>query len=70
MILAETQYKTHDGELLVLVEAFKNWQHYLENCKYEVLMLTNYKNFGWFIDTKNICSRQVCWAKNLFQYYF
>ena len=30
MIPAETRYKTHDGELLAIVEAFKTWKHYLE----------------------------------------
>ena len=34
MILAETQYKTHDGELWAIIEAFKTWQHYLEDCKH------------------------------------
>ena len=29
MILAETRYKTHNGELLVIVKAFKTWKHYL-----------------------------------------
>ena len=29
MILAETRYKTHDNELLAIVEAFKTWKHYL-----------------------------------------
>ena len=30
MILAEIRYKTHDGELLAIVEAFKTYWHYLE----------------------------------------
>ncbi len=38
MIPAETQYKTHNQELLAIVEAFKTWRHYLEDCKYEVLV--------------------------------
>ncbi len=29
MILAETWYKTHNQELLAIVEAFKTWRHYL-----------------------------------------
>ena len=31
MILVETRYKTHDGELLAIIEAFKSWRHYLED---------------------------------------
>ena len=30
MIPAKTRYKTHNGELLAIVEAFKTWRHYLE----------------------------------------
>ena len=29
MIPAKTRYKTHDGKLLAIVEAFKTWRHYL-----------------------------------------
>ena len=28
--LVKTRYKTHDGELLAIVVAFKDWRHYLE----------------------------------------
>lgn len=40
MILAETRYKTHNGKVLAIVEAFKMWKHFLKGYKYEVLMLT------------------------------
>ena len=59
MIPAETQYKTHNGKLLAIVEAFKTWHHYLEGCKYKVLILTDHNNLRDFIDTKNLSSRQV-----------
>ena len=60
MIPAETQYKTHDGELLAIVEAFKTWRHFLEGCKHKVLVLTDNDNLRWFTDTKSLSSRQVC----------
>ncbi len=44
MIPAETWYETHDQELLTIVKFFKTWRHYLEGCKYEVLVLTDYNN--------------------------
>ena len=70
MIPAETWYKTHDGELLAIVEAFKMWGHYLEGCKHEVLVLMDYNNLCYFIDTKSLSSRQVCWAQELSHYHF
>ncbi len=70
MIPAETRYKTHDQKLLAIVEAFKTWHHYLEGCKYEVLVLTDHNNLRWFMDTKSLSSYQVCWAQKLSRYHF
>ena len=70
MIPAKTRYKTHDTKLLAIVEVFKNWRYYLEDCQYKVLVLTNHNNLHRFIDTKNLSSRQVRWAQELFCYHF
>ena len=65
MIPTETRYETHDGELLAIVEAFKTWQHYLEDCKHEVLVLRDYNNLRRFMDMKSLSSKQVRWAQEL-----
>ena len=70
MILAETRYKTHNGEFLAILEAFKTWRHYLEGCNHEVLVLTNHNNLRRCMDTKSLSSRQVRWAQKLFKYHF
>ena len=70
MILAKTRYKTHKGELLTIVEAFKIWRHYLEGYKHKVLVLTNHNNLCRFMNTKNLSSRQVHWAQELSRYHF
>ena len=70
MIPAKTWYETHDSKLLAIVEAFKTWRHYLEGCKYEDFILTDYNNLCYFIDTKSLSSRQVRWAQQLSQYHF
>ena len=59
MIPIKTQYKTHNTELLAIIEAFKTWRHYLKGCKYEVLVLIGHNNLRWFMDTKNLSSCQV-----------
>ena len=59
MIFAEIQYKTHNSELLAIVEVFKIWWHYLEDCKHEVLVLTDHNNLCCFMDTKSLSSCQV-----------
>ncbi len=70
MILVETRYKTYDGKLLAIVEAFKTWKHYLEGCKHEVLVLTDHNNLQRFMDTKSLSSRQVQCAQELSRYHF
>ncbi len=70
MIPAKTCYKTHDQELLAIVEVFKTWHHYLEGCKYEVLVFTDHNNLRQFMDTKSLSSCQVRWAQELSQYHF
>ncbi len=70
MIPTETWYKTQNGELLAIFEAFKIWKHYLEGWKYEVLVLTKHKNHQRFMDTKSLSPRQACWAQELSRYYF
>ena len=70
MILAETCYKTHNGELLAIVKAFKTCRHYLEGCKYKVLVLTDHNNLQQFMDMKSLSSCQVRWAQELSCYNF
>ena len=70
MIPVKTWYKTHNGELLAIIEAFKTWRHYLEDCKHEVLVLTNHNNLCRFMETKSLSSRQVRWAQELSRYHF
>ena len=70
MIPAETRYKTHDGELLAIVEAFKTWRHYLEGSQHEVLVLTDHNNLHRLMDIKSLSSRQVRWAQELSRYHF
>ena len=70
MISAKTKYKTHDGELLAIVETFKTWRHYLEGCKHKVFILFEHNNFQQFMDTKSLSSCQVCWAQKLSHYHF
>ena len=62
IIPAETQYETHNGKVLAIVEAFKTWRHYLEGCKHEVLVFIDHNNLCRFIDTKSLSSKQVRWA--------
>ena len=56
MIPMKIQYKTHNGKLLAIIEAFKTWHHYLKSCKYKVLVLTDHNNLRHFMNTKSLSS--------------
>lgn len=70
MISAKTQYETHDGKLLSIVEVLKIWRQDPEDCKYEVLVLINYNNLRFFIDIKYLSSKEVQGAQKLSKNYF
>ena len=70
IIPAETQYETHNGELLAILKAFRTWRHYLKGSQHELFVLINYNNLRQFIDTKSLSSKQVRWAQELSRYHF
>ena len=45
-------YNTHNKELLAIFEAFKIWKHYLESLIYPINIVTDHKNFEYFLTTK------------------
>jgi hypothetical protein len=57
---AETRYETHDSELLAIVEAFKEWRHYLEGAK-DIKVITDHANLKGFDRTNSaplLCGRR------------
>ena len=55
----ERNYETHDGEMIAIVEAFKQWQHYLEGARHQILVLTDHHNLKKFMETKRLSDRQI-----------
>ena len=70
MTSPERNYKTHDGEMLAIVKAFKQWQHYLEGARHQIFVLTDHHNLKKFIETKRLSGRQICWAQEASRYNF
>lgn len=67
---AERNYETHDGKLLAIVEAFRQWRHYLQYSPHEILVLTDHNNLRRFMDVKKLSGRQIRWAQELSTYNF
>ncbi len=62
---AKESYETHDLELLVIVEAFKQWHHYLEKSTHSVKVLTDHNNLCEFMNIKMLNEQQAQWAVRL-----
>ena len=65
--MVELNYNMHNKELLTIFEAFKIWQHYLEDLAYPINIVINYKNLEYFFTTKVLTQRQVRCSKYLSQ---
>lgn len=55
IIFIETWWRTKNSTILVIVEVFKIVRHYLKDYMYEILILTDYNNLYYFMDTKSLC---------------
>jgi hypothetical protein len=66
----EARYKTHDQELLVIVECFRIWRHYLEGNPHPIRVLLDHANLKWFMTTKALTRRQARWAERLTEFDF
>jgi len=65
LFLAEESYETHDLKLLIIVEAFKQWHHYLERSIHSVKVLTDHNNLCGFMNIKTLNEQQTQWAVRL-----
>src|SRR5882672_4228727 len=61
----ELNYDIHDKELLVIFEAFKRWQHYLEGSALLIDMVTDHQNLQYFSMTKILTRWQARWSEYL-----
>ena len=48
----ECNYNVHDKELLVIIEAFTHWQHYLKGSSTPINVITDHWNLQYFSTTK------------------
>jgi hypothetical protein len=67
---AERNYEIHDKELLAILEAFKEWKHYLVGADEPVTVFTDHQNLQYFLTTKVWNPRQIRWAQWLANFNF
>ena len=56
---AERNYDIYDQELLTVMQALKEWRHYITGTEHPVTIITDHKNLGYFKQPQNITHRQA-----------
>jgi len=64
----ELNYDVHNKELLVIFEAFKIWQHYLEGFALPIDVVMDHKNLEYFSMIKILTRQQARWLEYLSQF--
>ena len=67
---AERNHEIHDKELLAILEAFKEWPHYLVGTKDPIMEYTDHQNLQKFLTIKVRNRCQIRWAQQLANYNF
>ncbi|KAI1855989.1 uncharacterized protein JN550_013918, partial [Neoarthrinium moseri] len=55
----ELNYQIHDKELMAVIEAFREWRHYLSGTTHKVKVYTDHKNLTSFLTNKELNKRQI-----------
>ena len=64
----EWNYNIYDRALLVVIQALKEWRHYLTRMEHPVTVITNHKNLGYFKQSQDLTHWQARWWLFLQEY--
>ena len=64
----ERNYDIYDRELLAVIQALKEWRHYLTGTEHPVTVITDHKNLGYFKQPQNLSCQQARWWLFLQEY--
>ena len=65
---AERNYDIYDRELLAVIQALKEWRHYLTRTEHPVTVIMDHKNLGYFKQPQNLSRQQARWWLFLQEY--
>jgi len=68
LLPAKINYDVHDKEMLVIVNCFQEWRHFLMGATEEIVVFTDYKKLEYFNTTKLLNGRKAGWAEILSQF--
>lgn len=64
----ERNYKIYNQELLSVIRALTEWQHYLQGSPHETMIYTDHKNLTYFRKAQNLNWWQARWSLLLSEY--
>jgi rhodanese-related sulfurtransferase len=70
MSAKECNYEIYDCEMLGLIHALKDWQHFLEGLPKPFEVVTDHKNMEWWVSMCDLTHRQARWALYLSRFHF
>ena len=67
---AECNYEIYDKEMLTIIRALKDWQHYLEGLPQSFTIITDHQNLQFWHTTQNLTHCQAQWSLYLSHFNF
>ena len=66
----ERNYEIHDKEMLAIIRALQEWQHFVEGAEHQCEIWTDHKNLEYFMTAKQLNRRQARWSLYLSRFDF
>jgi hypothetical protein len=63
MTFVERNYDADESEMLAIVKACKQWRHYVEDAKHQILIIIDHVNLRTFFIIKTLNKRKIKWWK-------
>ena len=64
----EKRYEIYDRELLGIVRALKEWQHYIQGSGHTTMVHTDHKNVTYFRKAQKLSDQQARWSLFLLEF--
>jgi hypothetical protein len=68
MTSVERNYDADESEMLAIVKACKQWRHYVEDAKHQILIITDHVNLRTFFIIKILSKRKIRWWKKFSEF--
>ena len=65
---AEQNYEIYDRELLAIIHALEEWQHYIQGSTHTTVILSDHKNLTYYHEAKNLTRQQAQWSLYLSEF--